>query len=151
MKKLISLIVVFALVQGLFATDFVLKSGRTVIGKLKGIQEGHMYVLAADNQVNVLAFNDISVVNDGNGDVSIMWKRKKPFMDADLANYTLVNPDKQDQLYATMPLTPVPIQPKPTSVELSNQHLKSISSALWFMNGMIALSLIGGIVLASSK
>lgn len=84
------LIIVLLLVgTALCAVDFNLTDGSVVIGELKGIQDDSMYIVDASNLLHIVPIASITTINSGYGDVSVSWKRKKPFMDIDPATYTI--------------------------------------------------------------
>jgi hypothetical protein len=148
MKKIISLILVVAFINSVFATDFMLKSGIMVMGKLKGIKDGNMYVLDTNNQLHELVIDDITVINDGNGDVSSIWKRKKPFMDADIDQYQYASTVIDQQAYlAFQPVAGTEAKPIDQAA-ITNQHLKSISTALWVMNIVLVASVVTAFIVA---
>lgn len=73
----------------LLATDFTLTSGALVVGELKGIESGSMYIMDYSNKLHIVKMDDIKSINDGYGDVAPMWKRKKPFMDVVASEHEL--------------------------------------------------------------
>lgn len=107
MKKA-TLIVLFALGAMLcYCTDFTLSDGSVIIGQLKGISSDRMYVLDSTQMLHILDFVQISKINDGSGDVSFLWKRRKPFMDPSLDQYSLLisNPQSASHPVYSRPST----------------------------------------------
>lgn len=134
MKAIISLLLLVS-VALLPATDFVLKDGSIVIGALKGIANQSMYVVNTTGQLYVLPFESVQSINDGSGDVSYIWKMKKPFMDIDPNAYDIINSPTNTAQVDILQVPPAPQDPY-------ERHLSSISTALWTMNVITVSSLV---------
>jgi hypothetical protein len=134
MKVLLTTILLMA-VTLLPATDFILKDGTTVIGTLKGILDQSMYVVTDSGQLHVLPFDTVQAINDGSGDVSYVWKMKKPFMDINPKAYDVINSPTNSAQVDILQVPPTPRDPY-------EHHLASISTALWTMNIVTISSLV---------
>ncbi len=133
--KVLIITVLLMSVTLLPATDFILKDGSTVIGTLKGIMDQNIYVVSANNQLHILPFDTVQAINDGSGDVSYVWKLKKPFMEIDPQSYDLAdNPN-------TLPVPAIMHSPLPPE-DPNTRHLASISAALWTMNAFAITALV---------
>lgn len=139
MKKALIIITLALLACGIFATDFTLTDGTVIIGQLKGISAEKMYVLDSLNMLHVLSFTQIQSINDGSGDVSTIWKRKKPFMDINPQAYQTTQADQNTK-------APDLLAPPPPMQKTTDQHLASISTALWTLNGIYVASVIVAIL-----
>lgn len=149
MKKVIFTLVLVVISLAFYATDFILADGSIIIGELKGINSGSMYIVDTSEQLHVIAMDNIQVINNGSGDVSSIWKRRKPFMDIDPDKYQAntmgsIPADQKPSLLAPPPKYP--------SAEAS---LAGINKALWtqvyIVEGTLAMAIIGGLVFVLTR
>jgi len=148
MKRITLICMACLLLGSLFATDFVMKDGTTLIGTLYGKQDESFYIIDGDNQLHVVPIVFIYQVNDGFGDVLDIWAKRKDFM-KDLPEDATEAPIV-DRTSSPSPLllTPPPSLPEPTYAET---QLRSISSALWVMAGVQIAVIVGTAVFLISK
>lgn len=149
MKKAILSVLMALLALAFYATDFKLDDGTLIIGELKGIREGNMYIIDSAQELHIVAMDRITEINTGSGDVVSIWKRRKPFMDIDPSKYqtsALVSQASDQQFNLLAP------PPKYPSSEAS---LASINKALWtqvyIVEATLACAIIGVTVVLLTK
>ena len=145
--KHLALLALFTLVISMLCSvDFALDDGAMIIGTLEGIQEGNMYIVDTTNQLHIVPMTQIKSINTGTGDVAFSWKRKKPFMNINPANYqvlstngSLMSPESLSAFVAN--------QKKPEMSEEAKQ-LKRIASNLTYMSVITTVGIVGAIIYA---
>lgn len=144
MKKAILSVLMALVMLAVYASDFKLIDGSLIIGELKGINSGRMYIVDTAEQLHVVPMDQITEINNGSGDMSSIWKRRKPFMDIDPAKY-------QANTMGSIPADQTPnLLAPPPKYPSAEASLAGINKALWtqvyIAETIIAIGIIGGVV-----
>jgi len=67
--------------------EFTLDSGYVIMGNLEGIKDSNMYIVDSENLLYIVPSNRIVEINAGQGDMSLVIKRRRPFMQIDPSLY----------------------------------------------------------------
>ena len=161
MKRIIIMIVLFTVVF-LHAADFALTTGRLIVGDLKGIKDDHMYIVDTTNQLHIVPFTEVESIKTNYGDVTVQWKRKKPFLDINPDSYVMHESDTD----MTSPRQhSVPLQISKSRVQadihsmtdrefqlyLAEHTAKEIRAIRYTMIGLFVLSVGGGFLLVAAQ